>query len=105
MELPGNTDLKDYIRYLSDRATQVRNGAVEPEIDNMLKITSEGRKAALDMRLLNNLADLAQEAPYADHANSKAYKAADAIAAIYHATTGSRAAQVVFSDMGTPKSR
>ena len=56
------------------------------------------------MRLLNNLANLAQESPYTDHANSKAYKAADAIAAIYHATTGSRAAQVVFSDMGTPKS-
>jgi hypothetical protein len=57
------------------------------------------------MRLLNTLVDLAQESPYTDHANSKAYKAADAIAAIYHATTGSRAAQVVFSDMGTPKSR
>jgi N12 class adenine-specific DNA methylase len=103
VELPGNADLKDYIRYLSDRATQVRNGSVKPEEDNMLKITSEGRKAALDMRLLNNLVDLAQEAPYTDHANAKAYKAADAIAAIYHATTGSRAAQVVFSDMGTPK--
>jgi N12 class adenine-specific DNA methylase len=105
VELPGNADLKDYIRYLSDRATQVRNGSVKPEDDNMLRITSEGRKAALDMRLLNNLADLAQETPFADHANSKAYKAADAIAKIYHATTGSRAAQVVFSDMGTPKSR
>ena len=104
VELPGNADLKDYIRYLSDRATQVRNGAVTPEEDNMLRITSEGRKAALDMRLLNNLADLVQETPYSDHANSKAYKAADAIAKIYHATTGSRAAQVVFSDMGTPKS-
>jgi N12 class adenine-specific DNA methylase len=105
VELPGNADLEDYIGYLSDRATQVRNGSVKPEEDNMLKITSEGRKAALDMRLLNNLADLAQETPFADHANSKAYKAADAIATIYHATTGSRAAQVVFSDMGTPKSR
>jgi N12 class adenine-specific DNA methylase len=105
VELPGNTDLEDYIRYLSDRATQVRNGSVKPEEDNMLKITSEGRKAALDMRLLNNLVDLAQETPYTDHANAKAYKAADAIAAIYHATIGSRAAQVVFSDMGTPKSR
>lgn len=104
VELPGNADLEDYIAYLSDRATQVRNGSVKPEEDNMLKITSEGRKAALDMRLLNNLADLEQENPYTDHVDSKAYRAADTIAKIYHATIGSRAAQVVFSDMGTPKS-
>jgi hypothetical protein len=42
---------------------------------------------------------------YTDHPNSKAYRSADLIAAIYHATPHSRAAQVVFSDLGTPKSR
>ena len=110
----------------------MRNGTVSPEFDNMLKITSEGRKAALDMRLLNHLLpayvddQLRDENPddeeqasqdddgdddtpgdvvhaYTDHPNSKAYRSADLIAAIYHATPHSRAAQVVFSDLGTPK--
>jgi N12 class adenine-specific DNA methylase len=134
VELPSTPELEDYIAELAERATAVRNGTVSPEFDNMLKITSEGRKAALDMRLLNHLLpawvddQLRDEYPddeeqasldddgdddipgdmvhaYVDHPNSKAYKAADLIAAIYHATPHSRAAQVVFSDLGTPKSR
>jgi N12 class adenine-specific DNA methylase len=139
VELPSTPELEDYIAELAERATAVRNGTVSPEFDNMLKITSEGRKAALDMRLLNHLlpawvddqlrdenpddteqdddlhdadeyADDADENAviqhaYTDHPNSKAYRSADLIAAIYHATPHSRAAQVVFSDLGTPKSR
>jgi N12 class adenine-specific DNA methylase len=106
VELPGTADLEDYIADLAERATQVRNGSVKPEEDNMLKITSEGRKAALDMRLLNPLlGDVNDDEAYSDHPNSKAYRAADLIAALYHATPNSRAAQVVFSDLGTPKSR
>jgi hypothetical protein len=54
------------------------------------------------MRLLNGLL-LDEEDEYRDHPNSKAYKSADLIAALYHATQHSRAAQVVFSDLGTPK--
>ena len=103
VELPGTTELEEYIAELADRATDVRNGSVKPDEDNMLKITSEGRKAALDMRLLNGLL-LDGEDEYCDHPNSKAYKSADLIAALYHATPHSRAAQVVFSDLGTPKS-
>ncbi len=102
VELPGTPELEDYIAALADRATDVRSGAVSPETDNMLKITSEGRKAALDMRLLNGLL-LDEEDPYGDNPNSKAYKSADLIAALYHATPHNRAAQVVFSDLGTPK--
>ena len=102
VELPGTPELEGYIAELADRATEVRNGSVSPEVDNLLKITSEGRKAALDMRLLNGLL-LDEEDAYGDHPNSKAYKAADLIAALYHATPHSRAAQVVFSDLGTPK--
>ena len=106
VELPGTAELEHYIADLAERATQVRNGSVKPEEDNMLKITSEGRKAALDMRLLNPLlGDLAEEEAYGDHPNSKAYRAADLIAALYHATPNSRATQVVFSDLGTPKAR
>ncbi len=139
VELPSTPELEDYIAELAERATDVRNGSVSPEEDNMLKITSEGRKAALDMRLLNHLLpayvddQLRDEDPddeqdgeecagdggedgdeaeedtavlhaYTDHPNSKAYKSADLIAALYHATPHSRAAQVVFSDLGTPKS-
>ena len=103
VELPGTPELEDYIAELADRATEVRNGSVSPEVDNLLKITSEGRKAALDMRLLNGLL-LSWDDPYSDHPNSKAYKSADMIAALYHATPHSKAAQVVFSDLGTPKS-
>jgi N12 class adenine-specific DNA methylase len=131
VELPSTPVLEDYIAELADRATAVRNGSVLPEVDNLLKITSEGRKAALDMRLLNHLlpawvddqlhdtdpddeqvelsegddvlGDLVHA--YTDHPDSKAYRSADLIAAIYHATPHSRAAQVVFSDLGTPKSR
>ena len=103
VELPSTPELEDYIAKLADRATDVRNGAVSPETDNMLKITSEGRKVALDMRLLNGLL-LDEEDAYGDQPNSKAYKSADLIAALYHATPHSRAAQVVFSDLGTPKS-
>jgi N12 class adenine-specific DNA methylase len=102
VELPGTPELDGYIAELADRATDVRNGSVSPEVDNLLKITSEGRKAALDMRLLNGLL-LDDEDEYYDHPNSKAYKSADLIAALYHATPHSRAAQVVFSDLGTPK--
>jgi N12 class adenine-specific DNA methylase len=102
VELPGTPELEDYIAELANRATDVRNGSVSPETDNMLKITSEGRKAALDMRLLNGL-PLDEEDAYGDHPNSKAYKSADLIAALYHATPHSKAAQVVFSDLGTPK--
>jgi N12 class adenine-specific DNA methylase len=106
VELPGTANLEHYIADLAERATQVRNGSVKPEEDNMLKITSEGRKAALDMRLLNPLlGDVDEEEAYGDHPNSKAYRAADLIAALYHATPNSRAAQVVFSDLGTPKAR
>jgi hypothetical protein len=131
VELPSTPELEGYIADLADRATAVRNGSVSPEIDNLLKITSEGRKAALDMRLLNHLMpawvddqlrdddpdDEQVELPegddvlgdlvhaYTDHPDSKAYRSADLIAAIYHATPHSRAAQVVFSDLGTPKSR
>jgi len=132
VELPSTPELEGYIAELAERATDVRNGSVSPEMDNMLKITSEGRKAALDMRLLNHLlsayvdGQLHDENPdeekqasqdgdgdddipgdvvqaYVDHPNSKAYKSADLIAAFYHATPHSRAAQVVFSDLGTPK--
>jgi hypothetical protein len=137
VELPSTPELEGYIADLADRATAVRNGSVSPEVDNLLKITSEGRKAALDMRLLNHLLasdvddHLRDDDPdaseqdgeqtdddkygcedeegtavlhaYTDHPNSKAYKSADIIAALYHATPHSRAAQVVFSDLGTPK--
>jgi len=106
VELPGTPNLEHYIADLAERATQVRNGSVKPEEDNMLKITSEGRKAALDMRLLNPLlGNVEEREAYGDHPNSKAYRAADLIAALYHATPHSRAAQVVFSDLGTPKAR
>ena len=98
-------ELLDYVRDLGDRAARVRNRAVEPDEDNMLKISGDGRRAALDLRLLG----LPQTTP------GKIAAAADRIAAIWashhddeyfdpggvpYPVRGSL--QLVFCDLGTP---
>ena len=103
---PSDT-LRDYVTGLVDRAQQVRNRAVTPEEDNMLKVTGDGRRAALDLRLVDR-------AP--DPAGGKIAVAADRVAAIWAATRENRyvdpagrqhprpgALQFVFCDLGTPR--
>ena len=98
-------ELLDYVRDLGDRAARVRNRAVDPDEDNMLKISGDGRRAALDLRLLG----LPQTTP------GKITAAADRIAAIWTAHQDDEyfdpggvpypvrgSLQLVFCDLGTP---
>ena len=95
VRMPGSKPLKEYVKSLAERAQEVRSGLVEPKDDNMLKIVGDGRKAALDLRLvIPNIADLPM---------SKINTAASNIAEIYHRTKAWKSAQLVFCDLGTPK--
>ena len=94
--IPPTPSLKSFVEQLGKRAEAVRNGDVEPQDDNMLSITTEGRKAALDMRLIHpNMTP-------AEH--TKASVAAQRIAAIWRESADERGAQIVFCDLATPSS-
>ena len=86
---------EDMIKSLADRAEEIRAGRVDPSVDNMLKITNDGRKLALDMRLVNPLAP--------DSDTSKTSICARNIYAIWERTQEQRSSQLVFSDLSTPK--
>lgn len=86
---------QEMVAGLAERAEEIRNGGVDPTIDNMLKITNDGRKLALDMRLINPLA--------ADDENGKVAVCAGNIYSIWEKSSGNRSAQLVFCDLSTPK--
>lgn len=92
---PGPDELQDYIQTLLDRAEDVRNGRVEPTVDNMLKITNDGRKAALDLRLISH--------EYGDCEVSKVNCAVEKIHEVWKETAYERLTQLVFCDLSTPK--
>ena len=87
---------KDMVKSLSDRAEKVRNRMVQPDEDNMLKITNDGRKLALDQRMINPMLP--------DFENSKVNACADNIYRIWAETKEQKSAQLVFCDLSTPKS-
>ena len=91
---PSTPELKEIVKGLVIRADAIRSGRVSPTEDNMLKITSEGRKAALDLRVLNPQAK--------DHPNSKINLAVDKIFQIWQDTQPNRSSQLVFCDLSTP---
>jgi hypothetical protein len=91
---PSTPELKKVVAELVARAEAIRNRRVSPDEDNMLKITSEGRKAALDLRVLK------PRAP--DHPDSKINLAADKIHQIWRETADHKSAQLVFCDLSTP---
>ncbi|MDQ2777103.1 MAG: DEAD/DEAH box helicase family protein [Acidobacteriota bacterium] len=91
---PASPELKAFIRTLTERAEKLKTSRVDPAVDNMLKITGEGRKAALDLRLV--LPD-AGPSPL-----SKVNRAVERIAKIWGETKASRSTQLVFSDLSTP---
>lgn len=91
---PASPELKAYVQTLVARAQRLRNGGVDPRDDNMLKITGDGRKAALDMRLVSPDANVDCE--------TKISRAIDRIYATWEQTTDTRATQLVFSDLSTP---
>jgi N12 class adenine-specific DNA methylase len=91
---PASADLKAFVGTLVQRSERLRRGGVDPRDDNMLKITGDGRKAALDMRLVNPFAD-----PYGD---TKLSRATRSIHDIWCQTKDARATQLVFCDLSTP---
>jgi len=94
---PPTPELKEFVQSLAARAERLRTARVDPSIDNMLKITSEGRKAALDMRLVR------ASAP--DEPSGKVNLAVENIIRIWTESTDRRCAQLVFCDLSTPKDR
>lgn len=85
---------KEMVATLAKRAEEIRGGSVDPKEDNMLKITNDGRKLALDMRLINPLAP--------DDENGKVAVCARNIYRIWDASSNDRSAQLVFCDLSTP---
>lgn len=85
---------QEMIKGLAKRAEEIRGGTVDPRIDNMLRITNDGRKLALDMRLINPLAP--------DDPNSKVSVCAGNVYQIWEQTKEKRSAQLVFCDLSTP---
>lgn len=85
---------QEMVRGLAERAEAIRAGGVDPRVDNMLRITIDGRKLALDMRLINPLA--------ADDPNGKVATCARNVIRIWEQTKEQRSAQLVFCDLSTP---
>ena len=86
---------REMLKELAQRADEVRKGNVEPHIDNMLRITNDGRKLALDQRLLNPLLP--------DEESGKSAACAEKVFHIWQEGGGKRLAQLVFCDNSTPK--
>lgn len=86
---------KDMVTSLADRAEAVRNRMVQPNEDNMLKITNDGRKLALDQRLINDMLP--------DNDCSKASSCVDKAYEIWDKTKEQKSAQLIFCDLSTPK--
>jgi N12 class adenine-specific DNA methylase len=87
--------LKAYVQSLVRRAERLRTERIDPRVDNMLSITNDGRKAALDMRLVDATALADPE--------GKVVKCAHEVHEIWQRTAGSKCAQLVFCDLSTPK--
>lgn len=86
---------KEILKSLSERADDVRNRVVEPDEDNMLKITNDGKKLALDQRLINPLLP--------DNPDSKVNVCVKNVFSIWDKTKENKSTQLLFSDMSTPK--
>lgn len=86
---------KEMVASLAERAEKVRGGGVDSSLDNMLKITNDGRKLALDQRMLNDMLP--------DFEGSKINACVDNIYRIWEETADKKSAQLVFCDLSTPK--
>ncbi|HEM4930695.1 TPA: DEAD/DEAH box helicase family protein, partial [Streptococcus suis] len=88
---------KYYLEELVERSDAIKSGSVDPSRDNMLKITGEARKLAIDMRLIDPVYTLSD--------NQKILQVVDNVERIYLEGAGEKATQMIFSDIGTPKSK
>ena len=87
---------KEMVLSLADRAEKIRNNQVDSSVDNMLKITNEGRKLALEQRLMNPILQ--------DDENSKVSECSKIVYNIWNDTKSEKSTQLVFCDLSTPKS-
>ena len=85
---------KEMIAELAERAEQIRGGDVNPAVDNMLKVTNDGRKLALDQRLMNPMLP--------DDPNGKVAVCADNVFRIWEESKDKHLTQLIFSDLSTP---
>lgn len=86
---------KTLVQELSDRADDVQSGNVDPSVDNMLRITSDGRKLGLDPRLI--------DPSFEDHPDTKLNQCVKNVTQIYHDTADEKLTQIIFCDLGVPK--
>lgn len=93
--LKPSPEQEDLVSTFADRAEMVRSGAVEPREDNMLKITNDGRKCALDQRLINDMLP--------DYPDSKVNRCVENAFDIWQETVQNRSTQLIFCDLSTPK--
>jgi N12 class adenine-specific DNA methylase len=91
---PASPALREYVQTLVARAERLRRGGVDPRVDNMLKISGDGRKAALDMRLVLPLSD--------PHGDTKLAQAVERIYKSWDETRDTRSTQLVFCDLSAP---
>ena len=87
---------KEMVAALSERAEKVRNKMVDPSVDNMLRITNDGRKLALDQRMMNPMLPVSE--------SGKVSACAGNVYAIWQRTAQQKSTQLVFCDLSTPKS-
>lgn len=92
---PCSPALKGFVAHLVERAAKLKGSRVDPRQDNMLKITSEGRLAALDMRLVTGSSG--------DHPDSKVNLSVERIHRIWQDSTPNKGTQLVFCDLSTPQ--
>ena len=93
--LKPSEEQKEMVEAFSERAEQVRGGVVDPRVDNMLKITNDGRKCALDQRLLNDMLP--------DAGESKVNACVENAFQVWEDGKDTQATQLIFCDLSTPK--
>ena len=93
--LKPSEEQQDLVSSFAERAEAVRSGNVDPSRDNMLKITNDGRKCALDQRLINDMLPDAEE--------SKVNRCVDNAFGIWEKTSADKGTQLIFCDLSTPK--
>lgn len=86
---------REMVKALGERAEEIHRGNVDPSVDNMLKITNDGRNLALDQRQMNSM--------YSDDPESKVNACVSNVLRIWRDTTETRSAQMIFCDLSTPK--
>lgn len=91
---PCSPELKEIVQSLVERSEALRTGRVDPRTDNMLLVTTDGRKAALDLRL--------HDPQLPDHPDSKVNRAVAEVERIWRDTVNQRSTQLVFCDLSTP---